>query len=210
MFKLIAVKSMKIIGLTGSIGSGKSTAASLLAELGAVIIDADKIGHYVLDSDTEARSRVVAVFGQDIINPDGSMNRRELGRIVFADRKALFHLNHIMHPRIYKIVKAKLEQYREQRAKVVVIEAPLLIEASWATMVDTVWVITATHDNTFKRLEGKGLSHDEIMARISSQLTESERLKISDVVINNDFSLDELKIKINKLWQELQFDSYKQ
>jgi len=201
---------MKIIGLTGGIGSGKSTVASLLAELGAVIIDADKIGHEVLDTDTKARRQVVAAFGSHILNTDGLVNRKELGEIVFADRKALSRLNQIMHPLIYRVVKAKLEQYKEQGTKVVVIEAPLLIEASWATMVDTVWVVTASEANILRRLEKTGMSGEDIMARIHSQSTESERVKVANVVINNDGSLDELKLEVNRLWRKLQFDSLKQ
>jgi dephospho-CoA kinase len=201
---------VKIIGLTGGIGSGKSTVAGLLIQLGAVIIDADKIGHEVLDTDSQAREQVVAAFGQRILNTDGSVNRRELGRIVFADHKALSRLNQIMHPLIYRVVKTKLERYKEQEARVVVIEAPLLIEASWATMVDAVWVVTATEANVLKRLEKTGFSRNEIMARIRCQLTESERIKIADVAINNDYSFDELKLNVNGLWQELQFDSHKQ
>jgi dephospho-CoA kinase len=210
MFRLIGVDSVKIIGLTGGIGSGKSTVAGLLIELGAVIIDADKIGHEVLDTDSQAREQVVTAFGQRILNTDGSVNRRELGRIVFADRNSLPRLNQIMHPLIYRVVKTNLERYKEQVARVVVIEAPLLIEASWATMVDAVWVVTATEANVLKRLEKTGLSRNEIMARIRSQLTESERIKIADVVINNDYSFDELKLNVNGLWQGLQFDSRKQ
>ncbi|MCJ7769635.1 MAG: dephospho-CoA kinase, partial [Dehalococcoidales bacterium] len=194
---------MKIIGLTGGIGSGKSTVAGLLIELGAVIIDADKIGHEVLESDSQAREQVIAAFGHCILNHDGSINRRELGRIVFADRNSLFRLNQIMHPLIYRVIKTKLEQYKEQGARVVVIEAPLLIEASWATMVDAVWVVAATEANILKRLEKTGLSRNEIVTRIRSQLTESERIKMANVVINNDYSFDELKLKVNRLWQEL-------
>lgn len=200
---------MKIIGLTGGIGSGKSTVAGLLAELGAVIIDADKIGHKVLDSDSKAREQVVASFGKRILNPDGSVDRSELGRIVFAEHKALSLLNGIMHSRIYLVVKAKIEQYRKQGARVVVIDAPLLIEASWAAMVDVIWVVTATKASIFKRLEKTGLSRDETMARIRSQLTESERIKMADVVVNNDCSLNELKLKVGMLWQGLQFDTCK-
>lgn len=198
---------MKIIGLTGGIGSGKSTIASLLAGLGAVIIDADKIGHEVLDADIKAHKQMVAAFGKQILNPDGSVDRRELGKIVFADRKALSSLNRIMHPRIYRVVKAELEQYRKQGVKAVVIDAPLLIEASWATMVDAVWVVTATEANVIKRLEKTGLSRGETMLRIHSQLTDSERARVANVVIYNDYSPDELKQKVNKLWQGLQFDT---
>ncbi len=201
---------MKIIGLTGGIGSGKSTVASLLAELSAGIIDADKIGYEVLDTSATARKKVMAAFGRLIVNPDGSIDRKKLGGLVFADRKALNNLNRIMHPLIYRVVKTRLEQYREQGIRIAVIDAPLLIEASWATMVDIVCVVTASETNIFKRLEKTGLSRDEIQARIRSQITSDERIKVADVVINNDGSLDELKLKVDRLWQELRFDSYKQ
>jgi dephospho-CoA kinase len=201
---------MKIIGLTGGIGSGKSTVAGLLARLGAAIIDADKIGHYILDTDRLVRQQVVAAFGQRILNTDESVNRRELGRIVFTDSSSLSLLNRIMHPPIYRAVKTELEQYKQQQAMVVVIEAPLLIEASWATMMDAVWVVTASQTNILERLESSGLSHAEIMERIRSQLTEDEMAKMADVIINNDYSPDELKHKVKDLWWELQFDSRKQ
>lgn len=209
MGRLVRANFMKIIGLTGGIGSGKSTVAGLLAKLGAVIIDADKIGHDVLNADSQAREQVVTAFGSRILNPNGSVNRKGLGEIVFADRKALFHLNQIMHPLIYRVVKDKLEQYKEQGARVIVIDAPLLIEASWATMVDAVWVVTASESNVLRRLERTGLSRNDIIARIRSQLTESERIKMADLVINNDYGIDELKLEVNRLWQELRFDSLK-
>jgi len=198
---------MKVIGLTGGIGSGKSTVAKYLAELGAVIIDADRIGHEVLESDSKARQQVVSAFGQQILTPDGQIDRKKLGRVVFKSHKALSRLNRIMHPRIYQAVKSRLENYRQQGADVVVIEAPLLIEASWATLVDEVWVTTAPQATVLKRLEKMGLSHNEAMSRIRSQLPARERVKLADVVINTDCSPDELKAKVGKLWQGLQFDT---
>ena len=198
---------MKVIGLTGGIGSGKSTVAKYLAELGAVIIDADRIGHEVLESDSKARQQVVSAFGQQILTPDGQIDRKKLGRVVFKSHKALSRLNLIMHPRIYQAVKSRLENYRQQGADVVVIEAPLLIEASWATLVDEVWVTTAPQATVLKRLEKMGLSHNEAMSRIRSQLPARERVKLADVVINTDCSPDELKAKVGKLWQGLQFDT---
>jgi dephospho-CoA kinase len=112
-----------------------------------------------------------------------------------------------MHPRIYQAVKSRLENYRQQGADVVVIEAPLLIEASWATLVDEVWVTTAPQATVLKRLEKMGLSHNEAMSRIRSQLPARERAKLADVVINTDCSPDELKAKVGKLQQGLQFDT---
>jgi len=198
---------MRVIGLTGGIGSGKSTVAKFLAELGMEIIDADKIGHEVLESDSYAQGQVLAAFGQSILNAEGFIDRRKLGKLVFADHAALSRLNRIMHPQIYRLIKARLRHYRKQGTELVVIDAPLLIEASWATMVDQVWVITADRDIILKRLEEAGLPRDEAMARIRSQPPDSERLKCADATINNDYSLEKLKQKVVSLWREMQFDT---
>jgi dephospho-CoA kinase len=194
---------MKVIGLTGGIGSGKSTVSMFLAELGAVIIDADKIGHQVLDTDSEVWKQIVAAFGKKVLTPDGQIDRKKLGGLVFKNREALFHLNRIMHPRIYDVIKAQLEQYRKQGADVVVVEAPLFIEAGWVTMVDEVWVTVAPQTTVLERLEQVGMSSTEAMARIGSQLPAEERSKHADVVIDTDCSLDELKRKVSELWQRI-------
>ncbi len=199
---------MKVIGLTGGIGSGKSTVAKFLAELGASIIDADKIGHEILESDSEIRKRVVSAFGQQVVTPNDRIDRKKLGRIVFGSHKALSRLNRIMHPSIYRVVKVQLEQHRKQGKDVIIIEAPLLIEASWATLVDEVWITIAPQDTVIKRLEKIGLPYTEAMARIRSQLPAEERSRHADVVIDTDCSLDELKEKVSRLWQELGFDTY--
>ncbi|UCE97382.1 MAG: dephospho-CoA kinase [Dehalococcoidia bacterium] len=194
---------MKVIGLTGGIGSGKSTIARLLTKLGAKVIDTDKIGHEILNTDSEAVKGILASFGQQILNTDGSVNRKELGKIVFADGKALSRLNCIVHPLIYRLVKKKLLQYKKRGAAVVVIDAPLLIETNWVSMVDVVWVVIANEASIIKRLQKTGLSRDEAISRIRYQLNEDERVKQADVVIKNDYSLDELKLKVGELWQNI-------
>lgn len=194
---------MKVIGLTGGIGSGKSTVSNFLAELGVVIIDADKIGHQVLETDSEARRQVVAAFGRQIVTPDVEIERKNLGRMVFKSPEALSRLNRIMHPRIHNKVKTQLEHYRQQGANVVVVEAPLLIEVGWTSLVDEVWVTTAFRATVLKRLEQVGLSRAESLARIRSQLPDKERVKRANVVINTDCSLDELKAKVSQLRQKL-------
>ena len=196
---------MKVIGLTGGISSGKSTVSQFLAELGAVIIDADKVGHEVFKPDSEAWRQVVAVFGEQIVATNGQINREKLGEIVFSNSEARSQLNQIMHPRIYDLVKARLEGYRRQGAGIVVLEAPLLLEAGWTSLVDEVWVTTASEATVLKRLRGKtGLPEKESLARIRSQLPAEKRVKHADVVINTDCSLNELKAKVKELWQELQ------
>jgi len=196
---------MKVIGLTGGISSGKSTVSQFLAELGAVIIDADKIGHEVLKPDSEVWREVVAAFGRQIITANGKINREKLGEIVFSNSEARARLNQIMHPRIYDMVKTRLEEYRRQGAGIVVLEAPLLLEAGWTSLVDEVWVTTASEATMLKRLrERTGLSEKESLARIRSQLPTEERVKHADAVIDTDCSLGELKVKVKELWQELQ------
>ncbi len=193
---------MKVIGLTGGIGSGKSTVSQFLAELGATIIDADKIGHEVLKPDTEAWGEVVASFGKQIVTVNGTIDRKNLGAIVFSNPEARAQLNQIMHPRIYEMVKAQLAEYQRQGTNVVVVEAPLLVEADWTLLVDEVWVTTAAEDTVLKRLrERTGLSKAESQARIRSQLPPEEKLKSADLVIDTDCNLDELKAKIRELWR---------
>ena len=196
---------MKVIGLTGGISSGKSTVSQFLAELGAVIIDADKIGHEVLKPDSEVWREVVAAFGRQIITANGAIDREKLGEIVFSNSEARARLNQIMHPRMYNLVKTRLDEYRRQGAGIVVLEAPLLLEAGWTSLVDKVWVTTAPEGIVLKRLrERTGLSEEESLARIRSQLPSEKRVKHADVVINTDCSLEELKAKVKELWQELQ------
>ncbi len=196
---------MKVIGLTGGIGSGKSTVSQFLAELGAVIIDADKVGHEALQPDTELWHEVVAAFGRQIVTPTGEVDRGKLGEIVFGNPGSLSRLNQIMHPRMYDMIKAQLEDYRRQGVGVVVLEAPLLIEAGWTSLVDEVWATVASEATVFKRLEEKvGLSRQESLARIRSQLSSVERVKHTDVVINTDCSLDEVKLKVKELWEGFQ------
>ena len=193
---------MKVIGLTGGIGSGKSTVSGFLAELGAVIIDADRVGHKALKSDKDIRYAVEAAFGGEIMTAGGEIDRKKLGNIVFGDLNCLSRLNQIMHHRMYGMVKAELEEYRRRGVEVVVLEAPLLIEAGWTSLADEVWVTVAAQSTVLKRLREKpGLSEKESLARIHCQLPSEERVKHADIVIDTDCSLDELKAKVGELWR---------
>ncbi len=199
---------MKVIGLTGGIGSGKSTVSQFLAELGAVILNADEIGHEAFKPNTEIWRKVVAAFGRQILTSDGNIDRKKLGEIVFGNAESLSRLNQIMHPRMYALVKAQLEEYRRQGTRVVVLEAPLLQEAGWTSLVDEVWVTTAPEATVLKRLEERTrLSQAESLTRIHSQLPSEERVRHADVVINTDCDLDELKSKVKELWQRLELDT---
>jgi dephospho-CoA kinase len=199
---------MKVIGLTGGIGSGKSTVSQFLAELGAVILNADEIGHEAFKPDTEIWRQVVAAFGRQIVTPDGNIDRKKLGNMVFDNAESLSRLNQIMHPWMYDMVKAQLEEYRQQGLRVAVLEAPLLLEAGWTPLVDEVWVTTAPEATVLKRLEERnGMSQAESLTRIRSQLSSAERVRQADVVINTDCDLDELRSRVKKLWQRLELDT---
>ena len=194
---------MKIIGLTGGIGSGKSTVASFLAELGAYVLDADKIGHEVLFPGQLAWKEVIQEFGNEILKPDKSIDRAKLGELVFAKQEALVRLNKIVHPRITETVIGKIKQLKNQNTKVIVVEATLLVEEGWRSLVDEVWVTTTSQTNRLKRLRTRsGYSESESLSRIRSQSTDEERLKTADVVINTDGTIEEVRIKIKELWQK--------
>jgi len=207
---------MKVIGLTGGIGSGKSTVSRFLKELGATIIDVDKVWHGALRPDTEVWQKIVAAFGKEIVTPDGNIDRKWLGEIVFGNLEALARLNNIMRPWMYETVKAQLEDYRWWGVKVVVLELPLLVEVplsmkagepSLSDELDGVWVTVAPQSTVLRRLKKLGLSEPEILARIRSQLPSEERVKKADVLIDTDCSLDELREKVRELWQRLALDT---
>ncbi len=198
------VVTMKVIGLTGGIASGKSAVARFLKELGVVVMDADKIGHKILRSDTRARRELIAAFGEGILTPAGSVSRRQLAKIVFGNPGSLLRLNIIMHPRILERVKDQVDIHRKEGAKVVVIEAPLLLEAGWASLVDEIWVTVASEANVLKRLrERASLLETDSLKRLRSQMPAEERVRQADVIIDTDCDLYELKEKVAKLWQEL-------
>lgn len=194
----------KVIGLTGGIGSGKSTVSQCLAELGAVILDADKVGHEAFKPNTAAWHEVVATFGEQVIAPGGEIDRKKLGEIVFNSPESLSRLNQIMHPRMYEMMKDRIEEYRQQGVDVIVLEAAVLLEANWTPLVDEVWVTVASESAVLERLkQQRGLAEEQTLARIHSQLTVEARTKHADIVINNDGDLDEMRAKIKELWARL-------
>jgi dephospho-CoA kinase len=204
---------MKVIGLTGGIGSGKSTVSGFLRELGATIIDVDKVWHEALKPDTELGRVVAAAFGNVILAPDGNIDRQRLGKIVFNNPEALARLNNIMRPWMYEAVKAKLDEYRRKKIRVVVMEVPLLVEVplslkagepALSDEMDEVWVTVAPESVVLKRMREKsGMSEEQTLARIRSQLPAEERIKHANVVIDTDCRLEELKSKVKALWDKL-------
>lgn len=195
---------MVVIGLTGGIASGKSSVSQMLSELGAVVIDADKIGHEAFRPNTDAWREVVAAFGKGILGQNSEIDRGKLAKIVFNDSKALEQLNRIMHPKMHRIVERKIEDLRSQGVEVVVLEATLLIEANWTDLVDQVWVTISPEATVIDRLRSqRGLPEEQARARIESQTPIAQRKKHADVVIENDSDLDTLRHKVEGLWRKL-------
>ena len=196
--------AMKVIGLTGGIGSGKSTTAQFLAEMGARVIDLDKLGHDALKKRSGVYIKAVSEFGEGILTKDGEIDRARLGRIVFNDREALKHLNKIVHPVIDSEVKKITQESRQKGVKVVVLEAAAMLEADKAWQVDEIWVTTANEKTVLNRLkERSGYAEAEAKTRIQAQLTNEERIKQANVVIDTDGTLDELKGRVAAEWQKL-------
>jgi dephospho-CoA kinase len=195
---------MVVIGLTGNLGTGKTTVSQVLARLGAAVINADELGHEFLRPDSPAYADIVSSFGTSILRENGEVDRHKLAQLVFSSPERLTRLNQIMHPRMYRVVEEKIAEYRLKGVKVVVLEAALLIEAGWTPLVDKVWVTVSPQETIISRLKkARGLYEEQILARLSQQMPSEEKAKHADAVIDTDCSLEELEAKVIGLWQGL-------
>lgn len=194
-----------VIGLTGGIGTGKSTVTQMLAKLGAAVIDADKVGHQIYLPDLPAWHEIVDTFGAEVLNTDRTINRQALGKIVFADPEGLRRLNRIVHPKMLDRMVELIAEVRAQgRMKAVVVEAAVLIEANWTPLVDQVWVVVASEAVVVERLaKQRHLSPEQVRTRIAAQLPDDERLKHAQVVIRNDGSLEDVRDAVQRAWDQL-------
>ena len=195
---------MITIGITGTIGSGKSTVAGIMHELGAAVINADEVGHEVYLPGTAGWDEVVNTFGEDILAPDLTIDRAKLGELVFNSPEALSSLDAIMRPIILEEVRSRLAELRGKGTRVAVLEAALLVEAGWEGLVDEVWVTTAPLDVIMKRLAAKKRwSPEQVRQRIAAQNPVSLQIKSADLVIDTDKPLPELKAEIAQIFLHL-------
>lgn len=193
---------MLVIGLTGGIGTGKSEVTRMLEALGADVIDADQVGHEAYKPDSESWREVVEAFGDDILRPNREIDRQKLGAIVFGDPDQLAKLNQIMHPRMARIVSGKLDSLRERGTKVAVVEAALLFEAGWDSLVDEVWATDSPVETVIERLRARnGMTPDEVLKRIDSQMDRSERLNRAQVIVDNGGDVADLESTVETLWK---------
>ncbi|MYA55344.1 dephospho-CoA kinase [Candidatus Poribacteria bacterium] len=200
-----------IVGITGGIACGKTTASDLLAEKGAIPINADEIGHQLLKADSPVIGELTEAFGQDILDASGDVSRKKLGAIVFNDKAARERLNGILHPLIIERSRGQARHLvTEDPMCVVLLDAPLLIEAGAYDTVDLIVVVTASSETQLRRTlersiaQGRPLTESEVQARIDSQMPVTEKVKYADVVIENEGTLEELHRQVDALWEQLQ------
>ena len=196
---------MRVLGLTGGIASGKSTAANRLKELGALVLDADRYGHRSYDKESEGFHAVVNEFGHDIVGADGEIDRRILGGKVFGAPDKLKRLTDIVWPVIRELAAAEILELRESQPEtIIVLEAAVLIEAEWQDLADEIWVVAVAPEVARKRLMSRNnLSEEQAQARIDVQITNEERVAHATVTIPNDGKQDPFLKAINAEWELL-------
>ncbi|HNR65100.1 MAG TPA: dephospho-CoA kinase [Atribacterota bacterium] len=196
-----------IVGLTGGIVSGKSTVAKMFKQLGAQIIDADKIARSIVQPGEKAWQSIVENFGRGILSDNQELNRKELARIVFADKEKLETLNRITHPEITAIIKDKIERMRRKnitKESICIVEAPLLFEAHLEEMMDKIIVVYLNREEQIRRLLLRNnLTQQEAIDRIESQMPLEEKVQRADYIIDNCTSINQTKKQVKQVWSEL-------
>ena len=194
---------MKIIGLTGGIATGKSTVASMLREYGLPVVDADAVAHRLLLPGGTNYEPVVREFGRGILTDDGQIDRKALGRLVFANQAQLKRLEELTHPAIKKELRKELTALAANGRDYAILDHPLLFETGMEGLADEVWVVACDQDTQRQRLRQRdGLSPEAIEQRLAAQWSLAEKVRRADVVITNEGSLDELRLTIQGLLQE--------
>lgn len=192
-----------VIGLTGNIGTGKSTVLHYLAKKGAYVVDADKLTHRVQMPGGLAYPAIVDAFSAAILNEDGSINRPALGKIVFSDAAKLAQLEQIVHPAVFQLAQ---QEVAATDAPVVILEAIKLIEANnIVRLCDEIWVVTAGEETQIKRLmASRNMSREEAQQRMANQSSQAEKLKRANRIIDNDGTPEKLYEQLDRIWLELQ------
>jgi dephospho-CoA kinase len=192
-----------LIGLTGGIGSGKSTVARLLERRGAVVIDADQLAREAVAKGTPGFDRVVAAFGTNVLTADGDLDRGALAARIFSDPTEKAALEAIVHPEVARRFGERVDPLRTSD-RLVVYVTPLLVELGLAPAFDVVVVVTASPHLRISRVASdRGLSPDDVRDRMAAQATDEQRMEVADVLVDNDGSLAELEPQVDRLWGDL-------
>lgn len=196
---------MKVIGITGGIGSGKSTVSRILQDLGAAIVDADKIAREVVHKGEQALNELVEYFGENILDENGELDRRVLADEVFGDIEKLKILNSITHKYIVQRMIEQVEKLKiEQINEIIVVDAPIPVEHGFMDIVDEVWVVTADRETRIKRImERNEFTLEQANDRLNSQIRDEEYIKLADEVLVNNGSMEEIENSVAKLFVKL-------
>jgi dephospho-CoA kinase len=196
---------MYVIGLTGGIGTGKSVVAQVLEEQGAVLLNADLVGHEAYLPGAPAYEDIVAAFGEDVVAEDGTIDRKKLGPIVFSSPDKLARLNAITHPRMKEMMREKLAEAAREGAEVAVLEAALLFDAGWDDLTDEVWVTVVDGETAARRAsERSGIPVEQVLERIQkAQMASDERIRRSDFVIDTSGTIEDTRRRTLEAWDEL-------
>ncbi|HUL84102.1 MAG TPA: dephospho-CoA kinase [Actinomycetota bacterium] len=193
---------MLLLGLTGGLGSGKSTVAEMLHARGAVVLDADAFAREAVVGGSEGFRRVVQRFGAGVVGADGELDRAKLASIVFADRPSLADLEAIVHPEVRRLMADGIQENLDTD-RVVVLVNPLLIEMGTHRDCDVVVVVSVAPETQVARSVARGMAEDDVRARIAAQLPLEERSRAADVLLDNEGSLEDLEREVDVLWREL-------
>jgi dephospho-CoA kinase len=199
------VVMVKVIGLTGGIASGKSLISGYLCELGALVIDADKLAREVVEPRSPVLEKIREVFGDGVLNEDGTLDRKKLGDIVFKSDTERKRLNDLIHPRVFEKVKKLIDENKDNKTwPAIVIDAPLLIEVGMIEITDEVWVVSLDEETQLKRLMKRDdLTREEAQRRLKTQMPLNEKLKFADRVIDNNGNREDTIRSVQTLWEEL-------
>ena len=192
--------NVKVIGLTGSFGTGKTFVASIFKDLGAKVIDADRIAHRIIRKSSPEYRRIVKLFGRDILNRRGEIDRNSLGRIVFSDRAFHKKLERIVHPAVIKEIERSIRDAGKK--DIVVIDAPLLVEANLNSLIDKLVVVKCSKRRQVERCQKKFcLQKEEILRRIESQIPIKKKMEMADLVIENSLTRSHTRKQVRKAWR---------
>ncbi|NTW05987.1 MAG: dephospho-CoA kinase [Peptococcaceae bacterium] len=195
-----------IIGLTGNIGSGKSSVARHLSLLGAEVLDADNLAKAAVEPGSPGLDGIVATFGLDIIKENGCLDRKKMARIAFTNPQALAKLEAIIHPEVEKKIQQKIAEYQQGKGKgkALVIEVPLLFETGMNKLMDEVWLVTSGEETQIERVMDRSkLSREEVVKRMGNQLSQQEKCKMADRIIDNSGSISKTIQQIEEIWLAL-------
>ncbi|MCR5384094.1 MAG: dephospho-CoA kinase [Saccharofermentans sp.] len=192
---------MFVLGITGGIGSGKSTVSGILADKGLMVLDADEISRSVTGPGGRAMPEIASVFGNKVVTSDGALNRRVMSDIAFGDKKKLDELSTIIHRHVFEQIDEALAKEKEKGSRCVVLDVPIPVN-KFRELCDQIWVVTCDKDVRLARLQKRGMDKDEAERRIAVQMTDDEYCELGDYSIDNSWDIEDLKDKVEVLIRE--------